>query len=309
MDPLSIVRGHVATYVGESGKHPSDPEVLEAINEARRIIYPVGDWEDTTEMIALQSMDGIITLPAWADVIREAYHGHGSLQIESGWYERLGCGNFDHLRGRRLGTLIDLGARFATFRPYDRNFRIRVISVDPEDKGVEITFHAISEYGEPLLLTRTLSNAWEPIVSNPSSDKWVNRITACNKPVTKDRVFVYIYDPVRKFQALCAIYEATDVNPQLRRYRTPVMRGPILAKVKRKFVELTDDRQLVDIHTDALIHLIQGITSRKNRDPQTYAMQVKSAQNLLDKQIEDKQPLQSRFIRMHPEFHDTNLGF
>lgn len=306
MDPLYSVRQAVATYVSESGKNPADPEVLEAINEARRIVYPLGDWKDTLEPIVLHQHSGQITLPGWADSIREAGWCNHELDIDNQWYSAF---QQDGLRNcTRNHGLIDLGPRFCTFKPYHRNFRIKVKSLDVRDKGVELTFHCVSEHGEPVLLTRILSDAWKDVISDPISDKWVRSISACNKPVTHDRVLVYIYDPVRDYESLCAVYEANETNPQYRRYKVHHKRH-VVAKVKKKFKELVDDRELVDIHTDALIHLLQAVTSRKNRDPQMYAAMVKSARDYLDRDIKSVQPMQTHRLRMDPKYNDTNLGF
>lgn len=310
MEPLSVVRKWVAPYVGESGKNESDPEVLEAINEARRIIYPVGDWREIIEPLVIDVQQGTITLPSWADTIRQAWIGRERVDIENQWYMPLHDG-FDRFCHHGI-QLIDLGTRFATFKPYDKDktFRIKVKSLDARDEGKQLTFHGVSEYGEPVLLTRTLGKPWVSITADPINDKWVRSITACNKPLTVDRIFVYMYDPVRGNEYLCAIYEATDINPQLRRYRVP--RGcsrQVFAKVKKKFVELVHDNELVDIHTDALIHLLQGITHRKNRDAAGYGTEIGAAKNFLDRELYDGQPMQTFQMRMAPEFHETQLGF
>lgn len=310
MEPLSIVRKWVATYVGESGKHESDPDVLEAINEARRIIYPVGDWKDTMESVALATHGSTVTLPNWAEVIRKAWtvRGH-EFDLPHGWYDYVATDTFLRLRSHEL-QLIDLGQRYASFQPYSRNFRLKVLTADNDDAGLKISFNAVNEYGAPVLLTRTMNTAGLPIISEPADDRWIRSFSSAQKPVTKDRVFVYIYDPVRHYESLCAVYEGPDINPQYRRYRVPTAVHPqILAKVKKKFVEITDDRQLVDIHTDALIHLMQGITARRNRDMAGYAAGVTSAKNFLDAEIKSEAPVKTSYMKMSPMYKDTNLGF
>lgn len=312
MQPLDIVRKWVAPYVGESGKNEADPEVLEAINEARRIIYPLGNWVDTMDDLVLQCQNGFVTLPFWADVIVNAWHNGHLLNIENEWYHRVGS-DFARRFGREScdDAVIDLGDKFASFLDADRPFRIKVVPQDDRDEGTCLTFHGVSEYGEPVLLTRTLQKAWIPITSDPANDKWVKRFTYCEKPKTYDRVRVYIWDIVRNTQSVCAIYEGIEVNPQYRRYRVmrTGRRNQIIARVKKKYADLTDNKELVDIHTDALIHVLQAITSRRNRDSQAYAGQIKSARDFLDKEIEAKTPTQAHPLKLSPIYREHNLGF
>lgn len=311
MDPLYIVRKQVAPHVGESGKHDADPEVLEAINEARRILYPIGDWQDTVQPVCLNVCCNTVTLPSWGETIRKAWLGRENLDIENQWYSSIECSSFcRYCYSEVSSNLVDLGKRFATFRPYDKNFRVKVKGTDNEDKGIELTFHGVSEYGETVLLTRILGNAWQSIIADPINDKWLRSISAVNKPITKGNVIVYIWDPVREQEQVCAIYEPLDVNPQLRRYAFRLSgRNQVFAMVKKRFVELVDDRQLVDIHTDALIHVLHAITSRRNRDQQSYAVHIQAARNFLDKEIQNNRPTQASRMKIDMENYESNLGF
>lgn len=311
MDPLYIVRKQVAAHVGESGKHDADPEVLEAINEARRILYPIGDWQDTVEPTCLNVCCNTVTLPSWGETIRKAWFGTEVIEIDNQWFASMEASTFRRCCYSEVtGNLVDLGKRFAVFRPYDKNFRIKVMGTDNRDKGVELTFHSRSEYGETLLLTRILGNAWQPVIADPANDKWINAITAVNKPVTFGDVRVYIWDPVRQVEYLAGVYEPHDVNPQLRRYAVRASgRYQIFAMVKKRFADLIDDRQLVDIHTDALIHVLHGITSRKNRDQNSYGVSIAAAKNFLDKEIQNNRPTQASRLKIDMENSATNLGF
>lgn len=314
MEPLSLVSQVVAPYVGESGKNPIDPDVLVAINEARRIIYPVGDWKDTIDPLALEIHHGTVTLPSGYTTIRKAWHGRHNIEIESHWYSVLDYDGFSGMCGQFIDDgMIDLGDRFATFLPYPNTFRLKVISLNRDDVGARLVFHAVSEYGEPLSLTRILGQPWTPIISDPVNDKWVKSVSYCIKPVTADRVLVSVFDPVRRFEQLAAIYEAGDVNPHYRRYRIPRYHHGrsrcLLVKAKKRYADLVNQDQLVDIQTDALIHLLQAVTARRNRDLATYAQQVGAAKNLLDVEIKDNQPMRTTNLKMSKAFRVTNLGF
>lgn len=310
MDPLSLVRKWVGPYVGESGKDKDDPEVLEAINEARRIVYPLGNWKDIVEPLALRVHDGYVTLPGWAEKINKAWAGAHDVEIENQWYSVVRDGFTSSCGNEATQGLIDLGERFPNFLSYSKNFRIKVVSQDERDRGVSLVFHAISEFGENLLLTRTLDDPWKSITSDPISDKWVKSFSYVEKPVTFDRVRVYIYDPVRGVDMLCAIYEASDINPHFRRYKVPKgCRRTLFAKVKKKFRDLTDDKELVDIHTDALIHVLMAITARRNRSMSEYASNIAGATNFLQREIADDKPTQNNRFRMSRAYSMTNLGF
>jgi len=83
--------------------------------------------------------------------------------------------------------------------------------------------------------------------------------------VTHGRIRLYGYDGANEF--LLAVYDKGDINPSYQRYKTSRLANhPLYVDAKKKFYKLTDDKQLVDIHTEALIHGLQAITARANRD-------------------------------------------
>ncbi len=273
METLDNVRKDVASLVGDSGMCPDDPRVLDAINNVRRILYPMGDWKNTTDSLCLVPCCGIITLPNQYEYVRKAYRCEGAIKVNNGWFEVLnGC----NCRGALIGTLQKTPGEFVTFADWptiykDSNkqcglngFYVKLVFENSLDVGVELTFTGLGIHNREVSLTRICQEAWKPQLAAPGEERVTTLFTVV-KPVTKGRIRVYGYDGANEF--LLAVYEKNDINPRYQRYTTYRRANcHIFVNAKKKFVKLTDDRQFVDIETEALIHGLQAITARENRD-------------------------------------------
>lgn len=307
---VNEAREHIAPFVGPSGTCPEDPTVLEAINAARRILYPLGDWKDIVDPKAITPYQGQVTLPSTHEFIRKAWLFRNRVTINSMWWEPIVDPTIN-VSCDVSTRLIDMGDRYGSFRDYAYNFRIKMIAQSNLDAGVSVKFDAISEEGEPVTLNRTVVKAWEPIIADPINDKWIKSFSCVRKPETNDRILVYIFDPVRGFEALCAVYEARDVNPTFRRYKLQNIptNAPIGIMAKRRYVPLVNENQPLDINPDALIHGVQAIAYRRSRDHANYMAQVSSAKDLLRRELADANGFESQGITIHGGATVSNLEF
>lgn len=322
MDIVRDVRKDVARFVGSSGACPEDETVLEAINSARRILYPLGDWRDTVLPIVLKCYCGFVTLPSEFEYLKDARRCSQKVQVTNEWFSVLG-GNFDDYCGEGM-ALRNVGGKFVTFRdwpkmkrqgcksccPWD-GFYVRVIHENANDCGVELTFHAIGNQQREVSLTRTLTGPWMDHDAKPGEPE-VIQLTYVIKPKTQGRIRVYGYDGANTI--LLALYEPHEINPQYLRYSYNVSRATytgygLVGKAKKKYIPITDELAPVDIHTEALIHALQGITDRESKNLTGFAANVKLATDFLNRELSGPQAVQTYPMRMSTAYRVTNLGF
>lgn len=268
MDILKYVRRAVRKFVGESGMCEDDPRVLEAINDARRVIYPLGDWKDTVERLCVQPYCQSLTLPANVEYVIKAWNCCSPMRIENEWYTAVD--DFTRCCGTPCGALIKKGDDYIAFREFpDGAFRLSVVFEDDRDTGVEIKFHGMSYSGGDVSLTRTSRGAWIWDRGGPT-DHWMRGLRYVIKPRTFGRIRVCAYNDTKEI--MIALYYPKDVNPRYVRYHTGAHRmgNQIMVKAKKKFIDLVEDDETVDISTDALIHVLQAITDRENRNLNGY---------------------------------------
>lgn len=296
METLDNVKRDVAKFVGDSGMCPDDDRVLESINDVRRILYPMGDWKNTTDSLCLVPCCGIITLPNQYEYVRKAYRCNGNVQVNNGWYELVnGC----NCRGGFIGTLQKTPGEFVTFADWptifkDSNkacglngFYIKLVFENSLDIGVELTFTGIGINNREVSLTRKCEAAWIPQTAGPGEER-VTQLFTVVKPVTKGRIRLYGYDGANEF--LLALYDKNDINPRYQRYT--MYRGAscqIYVNAKKKFVKLTDDKQFVDIETEALIHGLQAIAARENKDIVSFNANLILARARLESELKGPQ--------------------
>lgn len=312
MEVAREVAKDIAPYVGPSGMCPDDPEILDAINEARRIYYPLGDWKDITDHIAITHTLGVVTLPMQYERIRKAWISCNRVDLKDNWYNPLDAQTFSRCCGHYLGDeFMLIGTNFCVFLDYAFNFRLKIISQSIEDKDKVLNFTTIDELGTKQLLTRTLTKPWFPIWSNPGDDIWIQKILFVEKPVTDDRVQVFIYDPLRDVDRLCAVYEPYEVNPRYTRYRVPGCNAavPMMAQVKKRFSKLNSFDDLVDIATDALVHGSLAITARKSRNLAEFRANIADGMTYLNRELSDTGGVQSYGLKMSRAYKITNVDF
>lgn len=317
MDIVEQVRDDISPFVGDSGRSAADQEVLDCLNDARRLMYKLGNWKGTKEGLLLQPIGGVVTLPFEFDFIIKAWNTPSSLStmaIENQWYSPIISGFENPQTNEISDKLINLGDKFASFRDYGTvegyNFRLEVQSEHEDDEGIKLSFNAIGEFGNRVLLTRTLAGAFRAVDTNPITDEWIVNFRSVQKPKTAGRVKVFINDPNRDKRILCAIYEAEDINPNYRRYKVGGCADrPIAVKAKKKYRKLFNNSDQVEFSTEALIHVCQAITSRKNRNIAEFNANMGLAAGYLNKELGLEEAVKTAPMRMSTRYRVENLGF
>lgn len=318
MHTLEDIRNGVAKLVGTSGMCPDDPRVLTAINEARRILYDLGDWEPFVDPLCIYPHEGTITLPARYKYAKSAYICKQRIVVENDWFNQIG--NWDQCCGPCLGNLVRVPGQFVTFRDWPTcsvpnlgpccapdGFWLNPMLETNADREILLTFKGPSSTREILSLTRWVtSQAFEYSGPAPHEQKFLG-LTHLIKPKTVGRVRLYGYDGANRI--LLALYDPDDVNPQFTRYRVPGhIRGPVLVKAKKKYIPLSDDpTEIVEVSEDVLIHVLQAITDREGRNTTGYSMNIQAAVGLLNKQGAGPESTSTVPIRFSRAYKVTGL--
>lgn len=318
MDTLENVRHDVAAHVGDNGTCEDDPKVVEAINDARRLVYTLGDWKDTVEAICCKLYCGYATLPPQFEYAKQMLRCKRPVPVDNDWFSLVG---HDYC-GSEIPMPVKLPGTFATFRDWPtekipgqkaccspEGFRIRLVSEGHADAGAEMSFVGVTHEGEEILLTRTLSSAWQRFdaIENEPPIKYIKRVV---KPRLTGRVRLYGWDGANEI--LLSVYAGDWVDPEFTRYQVASHRssgGHVIFNAKKRFRPLPDDnRALVDIATEALIHLLQAITYRTSRNLTEFARSVKMATDFLNSEMAGPRSTTTFPIQMSHAYRVTGLN-
>lgn len=317
MDLLEDVRRDIAKFVGDSGVCADDERVLETINDARRVLYPLGDWKGTTEPLCICPFACGLTLPAEFSHAKTAFICRTKMVVENDWFVRM-SGGFEEYCGAG-GTLVQLPGEFVTFRDWPTHcvpgkpccapegFYVELVFEDDRDCGVEISLEGIGAERRKVSLTRTLNQGpFNSQLGQPGETRMV-QLRHIIKPKMYGRLRLYGNDGANRI--LLALYDPDDINPHFTRYSFPrTMRGPLLLKAKKKFVKYEDNpKQFVDISTDALIHTAQALTDRASRNIVAFNANLNLAIGYLDRELSGPQSTSTSPMRMATAYRVGNL--
>lgn len=318
MDLLLDVRKAVAPFVGPSGACAEDTETLEGINEARRILYELGDWKGTTDPICVKPHCGTITLPPVYNYAKRAFIACKSIPVINDWFTNI-QGEFDSCCGRQCGIFRQEG-EFVTFRDWpcvprrdkccpEVGFKIKVVFESDRDNDVKLTFYGRGVHRHEVKISRTSVGAWDLNTAGTGEDPLLS-LTRVIKPRTKGRIRVYGYDgdaetPTNEF--LLAVYEQEWVNPQFTRYTVPRISGGVVMKAKKKYIPLVNDDEFVDIHTDAIIHVLQALAERKGKRLDLYGANIKLATDFLNRQLSGPESTSTAPVQMSSAYRVDGL--
>lgn len=312
MNTLEDVRRDVAEFVGDSGTCPEDDRVVIAINDARRILYPLGDWKGTTEPICIKPSCGVITLPYTLDYAIRGFVACKPITIINDWFSFV-RGDFSSYCGSEMKLFRQEG-NFVTFNDWPcvphkkccppEGFYVRVIFEDDRDCDTELTFRGVGVSRREISLTRFNHEVWRAIDARPGEDRALS-LTHVVKPETKGRIRVYGQDGANEI--LMALYEPREINPSYTRYRSSNRHTMILAK--KKYLPVRDDpTEFVDINTEALIHAMQAITDRKNRNLNGFNANMSLAKGFLNKELAGPQATSTAPLQMSTHMRVEGLN-
>lgn len=322
MDTLKQVAEDVAPFVGDSGACPGDAIIITAINNARRILYELGEWKHTRKDIVIQSYGGTITLPNELDFIVKSWYPRIATELPNEWFSFIVDG-FDEMCASSCRP-IKMNEPVITFRdlfmsyPEEKYFRVEVMYEDMQEASdLEVALHGYNKIGGRQMLTRDFTGPYESVTANPPDDVFMRSLNGMTKPVTKGRVRIYEYIPATTKRLFCGIFEKDDINPKLTRYNftggcsscrpKTVSCRQFLVTAKKKYRPLVNETDELDIATDAMIHTLQALTARKARNIPEYNAQLGLATGFLQRELGKDEPYRQAFVRTsYPEV--TNLN-
>jgi hypothetical protein len=300
------IRDDIAPFTLDTGRCKDSKYVLQYINDARRLMWPRGDWVGLMETLRIRSYGGHITLPYDYHKAINAQSCNVSTGIDNEWYE-----NADNVVFNQScwGSIIDLGDRFASFVDYEvdrkhANHRLLIKGEDTKDNGSPIQFRAIGEFGDRLEIKGNIGDDHERVTFNP----WIRYFRSVTKEKTVGRIRVYIFDPNRGVEKICAIYEPDDLTPQYRRYRVPYsLQQCYYFRCKKRYRDLLRETDPVEFGTDTLIQTAIAITARRNKNPSEYTAALNLAVEHENQLLKDDKLNSGGRIKLSRQNTVTNL--
>ena len=316
MDILRDVRRDVAEFVGSSGACPEDEIVLTQINDARRILYPLGDWKDTVVPVVINCYGGCFTLPSDYEYLKDIRKCSVKIPVHNEWFTVFD-GDWDSHCGAR-SYARNMGGKFAVFRDWyvkrsdstcrscnavPVGFFLNILHEDERDTGTQIIFHCQGQMQGHVSLTRELRGPYIQDKARPG-EVAIAKINYVIKPKTYGRIRVYGYDDDR--EELLAIYEPHEVNPEYIRYHVG-LQSQALGKAKKKYLPIDSEETPVDINTEALIHALQAINDRKAKNLMGFGANLKLATDFLNRELSGPTSTTTLPMKMSHAFQATNL--
>lgn len=286
MFTVEQIREDIAPFTLESGRCKDSASVLKFINTARRLMWPRGNFPGIMDTLRIRAVCGQVTLPYDYQKAIEARSCRDTIQIDNEWYEA--ANNITFGENSCWGAMIDLGDRFASFQDYIHgNHRLMVKAEIREDEGKAISFNTIGEHGDRVEISGLLGADHVPVYFNP----WIKYFRYASKEATIGRVRVYIHDPNRGADIVCAIYEADDLSPSYRRYRTPGgAAGYYYLRCKRRYRDLLRDTDEVEFGTDSIIQACIAINKRRASDNAAFTTAMNLAVEHENQLLKDDKP-------------------
>lgn len=303
MFTVDQIRKDIAPFTLDSGRCKDSKYVLEYINEARRLMWPRGNFVGLMDTLRIRAVNGQVTLPYDYHKATDAKSCGDSIAIDNEWYEF--ADNVRFGSHSCWSEMIDLGERFASFLDYDKgNHRLMVKAEMREDKDKAISFNAIGEHGDRVEIKGVLGEDHEKITFNP----WVKYFRYASKEATVGRVRVYIFDPNRGVETVCAIYEPDDLAPTYRRYRTPGAKsGYFYLRCKRRYRDLLRETDKVEFSADTLIQTCLAINARRRADNAVFVQSMTLAVDQENQLLKDDKPITGGRIKLSRQRRAENL--
>ncbi len=158
MTVLQALQSRLARSAGQSGACHDSPEALQALNDARQMIYMEDeDYVDTTSWARVNVHNGVFWCPAHLQAIRSAYSLCGKPAPVGGWYSIL-----SHSAARLCACdgIVRVGATgMYDLIPNRESMRNEIVSFTPnndKDHGVVISIVYVNAEGAQLTEEITL---------------------------------------------------------------------------------------------------------------------------------------------------------
>jgi len=278
---VADIREDIAPFAGEGGKCKDSAEVLKRLNDARRFLWKLGNWQGTeSHDCAVIGNDNVIAIPTHVSSWKKLYTLSRGFDFGEGSFGSLSCApTGSSIRSDCSDGILPQG-RFPTYTdPTETPFRIKLVPEREEDAGKSLVFAVFDEYGTKQHHTITLSEAHEPYSLDA---RLSSKILSCVKPLTIGRVRVLaLYADAT--ESSLGNYSPFDLNPSVQRIRIPSVQAgeTIYIFGKTKYFDLRDDTELVEFDTDAIISAMQAIKARRAGDTEKFAAEMQNARAIL----------------------------
>lgn len=305
MDSVTELLPRLRKFVGDAGVC-SEEKTLEAINNARQLLWNKTDYETTMDYVCFRCPDSCLTLPSQYKQIRLAWMGNEPMLLGNEWYQsipQVGILNPNHSCHKRL---VEVGGRHTTFDNISEPSLLMIQGEDPQDAGVQLTFFVQDQYSswrkDPITIAKIPNFAKGKILSV--------QVGNVIKPRTKGRVRLYAYNPNTKCRSLLAIYMPYDINPSFRRYKvTGVKCCDMTIYVKKKFLPLTDINELCEFTADAMIHALNALNAQENKHMDEYTTYLALAVAELNREKADLEQMVGSPMRLFfPQTVENLIG-
>jgi hypothetical protein len=301
MDTVEELSPMIAPYVGASGVCGDQAQILERINECRRLLWNKGDWLNTLDWLCIRCVGDCLVLPSQYKQIRVAYINNSPASLKNDWYETvygIGKGDCNGI----IRSLVEVGTT-PVFREYTKApFQIRAYCERIEDEGTEISILVKRESG--VVEKEVIALTTQPQETNKSCVA----ILAVVKPVTAGRVRLYAVNKDFNEKLLIAVYLPSDANPVFRKFKVKSQDYPSLTiRAKKKYSDLVAGSDLVEFNTDAMIFASMAINFREARDNNQFMSNLTLAVAELNRDIADEEIMTASPMRISWTPENYNL--
>lgn len=273
----------VKQYAGANGTC-SDAQGISYLNAAQLLLWNKSDFQQTTMWMKVCCVNNCVTLPSIVKQVRLAWLCGVPMSLGNQWFEsipqvgqlnpKLSCWN----------KFIQEGNSFCTFQEYNLGpYNVMLMAENPADTGVNITVHVVDQYGTQK--QDTIMLAAPPDTS--TGTVMAKAVIGVVKPKTRGRVRLYAYDPTTSQNMLLAVYQPYDINPTFLRYKNMACNSPLTIFAKRKYIPVEAPTDFLSFPIDALIHAIQAVVYRQNRDNANFLTSLSLAVQEVNRETAD----------------------
>lgn len=301
---LSDAKEFCAEFVKE-GRHPDSNDVLNAINEATRILLNEGDWKNTKRIIRLRIMNNCVALPENVECILKVNFGRSRGHVWSQAYEFMdgGPGLVRAWDDSLFKDLIDEGDGYPTFFPVGPYpLYVAAFSTAAADTSKTIRLRGFDSNGHEIAPTapgETLQiNQWkdgeEGVVAGTYvySSYLFSEISQVVKEETTGYISLMAVDRDENRWWNLSKYGPYETQPGYRRYRITGTHYDteeyLMCLVKMRYVPLRHADDVLPIQNlEALKLMCKALYQFDRGDPQRGLIYQAKAVRMLDQQLKN----------------------
>lgn len=302
-----------AQFAGASGAKPTSKQAYRFLNQARKLLWDMGDWEGTMMTGQLQLTESCFYLPFPGGVVKNAYRGcdgspipvyEGAVLWSSLTELSSCCESSCKYPFNRTGIYSPIPGR------YPSGSQFGFIAECESDAGKDITVRYTHSKGVSTEVI-TLKDGWK--VSWQKSGAPV-KIDSIQKPYTDGNVTMVHGYTGDDFQYCGQIHilKSEEKFPRYPQYAVNCCTSEscMVVRVKKIPVDINSGSQLIDLNPEALDWAMKAITAKEDDDHTKYAQNVAFARQRLNIEKESftngisasiNVPFTSRMIASSPE--------